>query len=188
MPNWCNTEYIATGPKQDLRDLHDKIKELETMEKSLVDNGFGNTWLGNLVTILGGDWEKVYCRGEWTYAEWDDDNLRISTWTAWVEMKEVRQLIEQYYDNRIKIFFISEESGCGYYYTNDTEGKYFPYRFEIVSDEGETHSFKTEEEARKYIESLIGRTLADDEDMDDALNECQGEDEWISYHEYELTD
>ena len=55
MPNWCWTSYVAVGDKKDIRDLYKKMKSLEDSEKSLIENGFGNTWLGNLVTILGGD-------------------------------------------------------------------------------------------------------------------------------------
>ena len=64
MPNWCWTSYIAVGDKQEIRDLYKKMKSLEEGEKSLVENGFGKTWLGNLVTILDGDWNNISCRGE----------------------------------------------------------------------------------------------------------------------------
>ena len=64
MPNWCWTSYVAVGDKKDIRDLYKKMKSLEDSEKSLIENGFGNTWLGNLVTILGGDYHKISCRGE----------------------------------------------------------------------------------------------------------------------------
>ena len=64
MPNWCWTSYVAVGDKKDIRDLYKKMKSLENSEKSLIENGFGNTWLGNLVTILGGDYHKISCRGE----------------------------------------------------------------------------------------------------------------------------
>ena len=62
MPNWCWTSYVAVGDKKDIRDLYKKMKSLEDSEKSLIENGFGNTWLGNLVTILGGDYHKISCR------------------------------------------------------------------------------------------------------------------------------
>lgn len=36
-----------------MRDLYEKMKSLEEREKPLVENDFGVTWLGNLVTLLG---------------------------------------------------------------------------------------------------------------------------------------
>lgn len=69
MPNWCSTDYYAVGSKKEVLDLNKKMERLENRKKSLVKNGFGNTWLGNLVESLGGDWEKVYCRGEWMCRE-----------------------------------------------------------------------------------------------------------------------
>ena len=63
MPNWCWISYIAVGDKQEIHDLYNKMKSLEDAEKSLVENDFGKTWLGNLVTILGGDWKAIRCKG-----------------------------------------------------------------------------------------------------------------------------
>lgn len=59
MPNWCSTDYYVVGSKKELSDLNRKMEKLENRKKSLVKNGFGNSWLGNLVKYLGGDWEKA---------------------------------------------------------------------------------------------------------------------------------
>lgn len=59
MPNWCSTDYYVVGSKKEVLDLNKKMERLENRKKSLVKNDFGNTWLGNLVNYLGGDWEKV---------------------------------------------------------------------------------------------------------------------------------
>lgn len=66
MPNWCFTSVVVDGNKKDVRSLYSIMSKLESRKKPLVDNGFGNTWLGCLVTKLGGDWEKIYCRGSWS--------------------------------------------------------------------------------------------------------------------------
>lgn len=64
MPNWCYSQYHATGDKEQLDKLHSIMSELENMKSSgLHENGFGSTWLGNLVVKLSGDWKKIYCRG-----------------------------------------------------------------------------------------------------------------------------
>ena len=56
MPNWCSTSYVVTGDKNEVRDLYEKMRSLEEREKPLVENDFGVTWLGNLVTLLGRSW------------------------------------------------------------------------------------------------------------------------------------
>ena len=73
MPNWCFTSYVVTGEEKEVCDLYEKMLSLEEREESLVENGFGKSWLGNLVTLLGGDWNTIYCRGEWEYIEKDED-------------------------------------------------------------------------------------------------------------------
>lgn len=66
MPNWSYSSYYVTGDKEQIKMLHSIMLELEEMKSpGLHENGFGSTWLGNLVIKLGGDWEKVYCRGYW---------------------------------------------------------------------------------------------------------------------------
>ncbi len=62
MPNWAYTSYRIVGKKKEVQDLYSKVQQLQNMEEPLEPNGFGNLWLGCLLTILGGDWEKVYCR------------------------------------------------------------------------------------------------------------------------------
>ena len=74
MPNWCSTEYYVVGSKRELSDLNKKMERLENRKESLVKNSFGNTWLGNLVESLGGDWEKVYCRGQWMCRVYNKEN------------------------------------------------------------------------------------------------------------------
>ena len=59
MPNWCHTSYVITGNTDDVRDLYEKMRSLEEGEQSLVENGLGKTWLGNLVVLLGEDWKNI---------------------------------------------------------------------------------------------------------------------------------
>lgn len=60
------------GQKKELKSLYGKMKRLQEREKTLVENSFyyPQRWLGNLVTRLGGNWHKVYCRGEiWSWGQ-----------------------------------------------------------------------------------------------------------------------
>ena len=60
MSNPVFTNVILEGERKDLKSLYDKMMRLEKRKKSLIENGYGNNWIGNLVTQLGGDWEKLF--------------------------------------------------------------------------------------------------------------------------------
>lgn len=50
---------------------------MEKRKTSILPNGFGKMWLGNLVYKLGGDWEKLRCRGEITDFSLDGNVLTM---------------------------------------------------------------------------------------------------------------
>ena len=138
MPNWCFTTYKCVGDIEEILDLNNKLMELDNMKEPLEPNGFGNLWLGCLVKILGGDAEKVYCRGditEFSYNE-EDDVLTIDTQTAWNEMEEVRFFLKKVYPS-LEIYYYEEEPGCEIYQTNDRHGRFFPQRFILDDLDGE---------------------------------------------------
>lgn len=140
MPNWNTSCWKVTGEHEQVEKLYAIMQELEKMpDPGLFENGFGSTWLGNLVIKLGGDWNKIYCRGEWNYLEYRDGILTIDIESAWSDPNEVREFIEEKLPG-IKIYFQSEEPGCVIYETNDDTGEYFPDRYylwdEISLDTG----------------------------------------------------
>lgn len=146
MPNWCFSSYVIEGRKKELQSLHSKMKRLEKRKKSLVENGFGKTWLGNLVTRLGGDWQEVYCRGSWSDLDWNGAILRFNTETAWGPMTEVFNFIKSIYPS-LEIYYMAEEKGNGVFITNDTEGRFFSDRYYLDSDGPvDDHYFETIEE------------------------------------------
>ena len=89
MPNWAYSSYRIVGKAEEVQDLYSKLQQLENMQEPLVENGFGLLWLGCLVTILGGNWNDIYCRGKIIDFSLDDGILSIETETAWGEMDEV---------------------------------------------------------------------------------------------------
>ena len=138
MPNWSFNTYKCVGDIKEILDLNNKLMELDNMKEPLEPNGFGNLWLGCLVKILGGDAEKVYCRGditEFSYNE-EDDVLTIDTQTAWNEMEEVRFFLKKVYPS-LEIYYYEEEPGCEIYQTNDRHGRFFPQRFILDDLDGE---------------------------------------------------
>ncbi|MBP3600772.1 MAG: hypothetical protein J6J10_00605 [Alistipes sp.] len=173
MPNWCFTSYVVTGDEKEVCDLYEKMRSLEEREESLVENGFGKSWLGNLVTLLGGDWNTIYCRGAWLELEKDDDNgaLRFDTETAWNDPDEVISFLQEKYPN-LEFYFITEEPGMGYYATNDTAGEYFPQRYTITPyDCGEEYQYEEGEEQEffKEIENITGYKVTNFEEVEKAV-------------------
>ena len=128
MPNWAYTQYKIKGSEEEVAALHKTIQNLADMDESLLPNGFGKLWLGNLVNVLGGDWNEIYCRGQILDYKLENGLLTINTETAWGEMSDVRHFIEQKYPS-LQIFFQTEEPGMCIFQTNDHTGEYFPERW-----------------------------------------------------------
>lgn len=194
MSNLSTTEYYVIGSRKEVSDLNKKMEKLENRKKSLVKNGFGNTWLGNLVKYLGGDWENVYCRGEWVSREYNKENntLTFTTETAWREMNEWRKFIESCYKT-IRILFVTEEPGMGIYQTNDLEGVFFKAKY--ILDYGEDMEyFETIDQAVLFIENLIDVKTEDksvngiDKILNAYVKENDEEDLFFSFHEFEEVD
>ena len=132
------------------------MAELENMKSpGLHENGFGSTWLGNLVIKLGGDWNKIYCRGSWDNLLYENGVISFSIESAWNEPNEVRHFIEEKFPN-IKLYYQSEESGMGIYITNDDTGQYFPERFYLWVENEETEYYDNLENLILDIEKITG--------------------------------
>ena len=175
MPNWCFSSYVATGDAKEVCDLYEKMRSLEEREESLVENGFGKTWLGNLVTLLGGDWNTIYCRGDWTSLEKDSDDsaVRFDTETAWSDPNEVIDFLQEKYPN-LEFYFIAEEPGMNYYATNDTAGEFFPYRYSVIPyDSGEEYQYEEGEEREFFdeIANITGQQINSLEEVEEAVRE-----------------
>ena len=195
MSNWCSTDYYVVGSKKEVLDLNKKMERLENRKKSLVKNGFGNTWLGNLVKSLGGDWEKVYCRGGWMCREYNKEKntLTFTTETAWREMVEWRKFIESCYKT-IKILYVTEEPGMEIYKTNDKDAIFFKSKYVLDYTE-DVEYFETIDQAVEFIEELIGIKIEDktvngiQKAMDNYVKENEEEEDlFFSFHEFEEVD
>ena len=191
MPNWASTTYVFKAKDQkQAKDLYDKIDSLAKMEEPLVPNGFGKLWMGCLVNLLGGDWNKVYCRGEIMDYNLTDDRVYMYCDTAWEEMPKFRHFLEWQYPEST-IYYQVEECGCEVYATNDIDGEYFPDRYFLDSYDGIEY-FETIEEAAEYIGEIIEKKLKPDikeieNAIDDYMEEHDNSDEsWMSFHEFEV--
>ena len=193
MPNWASTNYVFKGASEEqAKDLYEKIETLNQMTEPLEKSDFGRLWMGCLVTLLGGDWDKVYCRGEIIDYNLTDDHVSIECETAWGEMPEFRHFLEQQYPDS-KIYYQVEECGNCVYATNDVNGEYFKDRYCIDSYDGLEY-FETIEEATEYIGEIIGKDLKPDfaeieSAIDDYMEEHDNSDEsWMSFHRFEVID
>ena len=193
MPNWCDTTYKCVGDPKEVRALHKILKYIDRRKTTIVRNGFGKWWLGNLVTKLGGKWEDYCCRGEITGYSFDGDVLEITQYTAWCEQEGVRRIIQEKFPS-IKVYYREEEPGCGVYYTNDTTGDYFPEAYFLDSYD-EQQYFETIEEAAERVSEIVGCPVeATVNAIQEALEkyveqkESEGEEVFYSLHEFQVID
>lgn len=177
MPNWCTTSYALTGGRKEVRSLYNKMKRLQGRKTPLVPNGFGTTWLGCLVKALGGDPEKVYCRGQWRGLRLTLEGvLFFDTEHAWSRPAEVEMLLEIAYPS-LQIYFLEEELGMDIFQTNDAAGEYFKEQV-IIDEESEGMEYYTEEAALEHLTELAGKPITSWEEAEaftNALNEAQDE-------------
>ena len=186
MPNWASVTYECVGDPKDIRLLHDALKYIDKRKTTIVPNGFGKWWLGNLVTKLGGNWEQYPCRGDITsYSLENDTTLMIWQNTAWGEQEGVRRIIEEKLPS-IKVYFQEEEPGCGLFATNSFE--HFLERY-LLDSYDEPLYFETINEAAKCVSDIVGHPVeqsveAIDQALDDYLEVHEDNDTWYSFHEF----
>ena len=162
MPNWCTTFYIITGDKKTLHLFNRKLNQLRSRKESLLPNGFGKLWCGNIAYLLGEkDPANFGCRGEVTDYQISIDGsvLCVGVMSAWAELSDLRDLVQEKYPD-VDIWFQSEEPGCIVYETNDPDGKYFPEKYVLNfydDDEGVciNEYFKTLEEVSSFVSENI---------------------------------
>lgn len=182
MPNWCLTSHVVTGDEKQVCDLYNKMKSLEERNESLVKNGFGKTWLGNLIALLGGDWETTYCRGEWQnlQKDCDDGALRFDTMSAWGEPDATIAFLRQQYPN-LDFYFLAEEPGCEYYVTNDADGKHFPERYYFAMPDDYEPYWYDKDELDKFLHDVgnfLGRTVSSAEEAKNAIHAYNEDKVW----------
>lgn len=162
MPNWAICEYRLVSETSEVKDLYERMKKLQEMKEPLKPNGFGTTWLGNLVEDLGVDFNKVQCRGSWDNLDLDGNVLSFYTETAWYRCTEVEDLIKEKYPS-IYISFKCEEPGMAIYEKNDET--FFPEDYILDIEDGET-LYLSEEETLEELSDYFG---IDFKDMDEAM-------------------
>ena len=144
MPNWCYTQMIFHGEKEEIDDLHNKIEEWTS--KNYQENDFGPTWLGNVLhgaglghrIDSGGD--QLRCRGDITYfgdvETFKDSNeatFNLDTETAWCPMVLMwNEIIDTLGYKTVGFSYCAEEPGCEIYDIYDPYGEWdVQYRMDM---------------------------------------------------------
>lgn len=188
MPNWCSTRYACTGDQNELQSLYERMNRLAQMKEPLKPNGFGTTWLGNLVEDLGVDFNKVQCRGSWDGLELDRGVLRFCTETAWYRCTEVEDLIKEKYPS-MEIFFLCEEPGMCIYEKNSDA--YFDEEYIVDYSAGDRY-YLSEAGALNELSEVFGIDFADIEEamilVEEHNDKEENDDDQIYVHKFELVD
>lgn len=187
MANWASTSYRIEGNNEDLLELYNLCKAFDSGERPVMEENASKEWEGNIVLALGIDRHKYDVRGFIQSCELSDGLLSIEANEAW-RATDFRHILESHYDS-MKVYYIVEEEGCEVYATNDTEGKYFAYRFIVdscVDGEDAYEEFKTEDEALAYAANRLKRDSASIADINQWNEEHEYDDDYICIHEFQL--
>lgn len=175
MPNWCFTQMIFHGEKEEVNDFHNKIKEWTS--KNYQDNGFGVNWLGNVLHGAGlghrisSDTDHLRCRGDIVYFG-DIDTFKgsneatflLDTETAWCPMVLMwDEVIKAMGYKTVGFSYKAEEPGCEIYEVFDPYDDFLEkYYIDIFVD-------TADESNEKLMRIHDWRDYTDDDDLRDAL-------------------
>lgn len=182
MPNWCYSGVRVDGPKRKVRKLYHMMKNLEMMKEPLIENGFGTSWYGNLVKILGEDWHKVYCRGSWSDLWIDENVIGWNDETAWEPMLQVFELIEEAIPE-LKVWYMAEEEGMEIFVTNDAQGVYFPERY-IFRTDWDTEYYADIRSLLKDASAMLRQEITTQEQLEAIIEDMEDR----SFYKFELVD
>ena len=193
MPNWNTTDYTLFGYKKNIKRLYTDLKktvDIDRTKESKPLTFLGNSyWLGYIKkSLLPEVEEELPARGELSYIEEeieDHDNdmasLKLTTETAWVACSELMDKIAEKYD--LQIFYYSEEPGCGIFETNDTEGKFYSFRYMVDSEKGGIEYYDTFDQVAESIADMTGIWLNNISEADDKLSAFNNDDTFLIFNE-----
>lgn len=178
MANWATTTYNITGKKEDVKELYELIKSLESGERKPMSEGADPSWEGNIALALGEDIEGKYLRGFFEYVEFDGEVLTIDANEAW-QVTDLDEILRSHYEG-MRILYQSEEWGDEYFVTNDKDQAVFSTRFavySVVDGDHEEEYCDTEEEALQYVAGRLERDSITKEELEKWNDEHEDDNE-----------
>lgn len=197
MPNWSATNYAVRGEETELKEFCDLVNSLPSRE-DVHENGFGKYWLGNLVTLLGGDWKTLSTRGvidpdpcvypclcgpvePQGLMEVDHDGtLRFSTVTAWAQSRDFEDLLTRRFPSFVIAYRSTDEFG-NFHTLHDPLGILHFMKYEVYIPDAVELYTDEEQDAVKAILKAAGMDGDYHEGMtfDEALQKAEG---WLEEH------
>lgn len=185
MPNWCITDYIVEGPKDDLLKIKDAIEHHKVRDKS------AENWEGNVLLALGVNPDNFkYMRGFINYLDefndLDKGILKFCAEEAW-SVTDFGIALESLFPN-VKVYWVAEEPGASYYCTNDKEGKHFKDRYYAeccIEGIYGMEYFQTEKAIESWLSDMTKGKITTVQEAED-FNETCAEDEYISIFEFQV--
>ena len=161
MANICSTSIVIVDTLENLEKINKAIENHEVQENT--DKGWG----GNILRALGAEVNEHVCYG---FIEYSGEikpakdieglhELHLECEDRWMRGEFVECLQELFPE--AEIYWISEEPGCQYCRTNDIDGKYFPDRWVVITDE-DWEYFETEDDMLDYLKENFGIESLDD--------------------------
>lgn len=190
MPNWASTQYVVTGDKKQVRKLYNKMRSIEKKVDRKKGKKYFEYQMWRLIKATGVNPDGICCRGTWSDLDLENNVLKFNTETAWGEMNEWRNYIEEKFD--VFFYYYTEEPGCIIYETNDIEGLYFPARYQLYEEIRQDYNYyDTLDELIRDVGKLLGvsglKTIDDCRKAFDDYSESKQE-ICYSINEIELAD
>lgn len=215
MPNWCFTQMIFHGEKEEIKDFHSKIEEWTS--KNYQENGFGVNWLGNVLHGAGlghridSNADHLRCRGDITFlgpVETFKDSteaiFNLDTETAWCPMTLMwSEVISAMCYKSIGFSYSAEEPGCEIYEIYDPYGDFSDekYYVDIYVDNADTSNenlmridgwrcYGDDDHLRSVLQALLD---TEEQDLKILIDQAQNykfksEDTYLYIHEYDFVD
>lgn len=157
MPNWCDTQIIFDVEKEEdlplLVDFHDKLtnfyfndEKRKEFKNDPKNKNSSFSWIGNTQKIWNFISKTTYPRGFiQDIQDIDDKYFYLNQQDAWSEHIGIwMEIIKNFYDDKIKMYFIAEELGNCLFESNDYNGKYFidKYVIDTYADFNNTFDLK----------------------------------------------
>ena len=150
MANYCFTQYAVEGSKEVLEKICNAINAGEGLTEKSIEN------LG-LDTAELEEGYQYWHRAEWEEGAHVDEIggksvLFFTEAYPWMKADIIDAVLSMLGEKEPKIYYLAECFEEEVHYTNDAEGRYFPERFRVYTDNDDDDMyFKTEEEALAHI-------------------------------------